>query len=452
MLLTDHLRFGTVYFRNQEYSPALLDAGVRECAEWINHKVSPNAPFIHLHFRNHIKCMIAYLAIIKSGHVCVMISPRIGPLEYDELLADTAPGAIIRINPKTIPFDYGTECTVRPDPAPWCDELTYVCTIMYTAADDGYYKGAMLTHGNMLANARSIAEGNGVDAASVSCALISMEHLFALQTGFLAPMINAGETVLAEVTGELHVHALLDHLQAHGVSHLYSVPVMYYLMGKEHGCRESAISIRSAISGGCPLFERAAKVFLSASGHEIREGYGLTEASPVCTWNFPDQPARAGSVGRPISCCTVFIHNGNGAHLPHKTSGDICIKGSNVMKGYYHNARATAHVLNGDILYTKDRGYIDEEGYLYFTDSKKDMANFTGEKIYPRYYERLIGTNPAVDRITITKTPHPLFYEEVKVQVRLKMDSPENRKAFELWCETSLSRHKLPAKFEYACL
>jgi long-chain acyl-CoA synthetase len=449
MNLVDQLRFSPIIFRNQLYSPADVSAGVNDLVKYIDSNVSHDAPFIHLHFRNHIKCLLAYLAIIKSGHVCVIIDPRIGPLEYEELLEDSTPGAIIKIDPKTIPFDFANEIQMRPNARPWSEELSDVCTLAYTAADDGFMKGAMLTHGNMVSNARAIAHGNSVDAGSISCAFISMDHLFALQTGFLAPMIEGGKLLLAETGGQLHVAKWLNDLHLYSVSHAYSVPVIYYLMSKEPDCAEKTKTLRSVISGGCRLFERAAQGFSKATHHQIREGYGLTEASPVCTWNFPDQPVQANSVGRPIDCCSISIQNANGNHLPPGTQGEICIRGSNVMKGYFQNANSTSTTLKNEWLRSKDFGYADSDGYLFFAQTKKAMINFSGEKIYPAYYERVINKNPHVDSVKVASLPNPIFGQVPQVQVTLKKDNADTRKEFETWCSEGLSQNKLAGRFKY---
>src|SRR5271157_5476934 len=183
-LLTDHLNLGTIYFRDKTYPPDVIQQNIDAVAECLKKRTVSNSPFVYLFAPNHIKMVYALFGIIKSGKICVLVDPAIGKLELAEMMADTVPGALIRIDKSTDTFDFEKEFEFRD-----CrleerklQGLEDVCLIVYTNAADGYAKGAMLTNESLRANAEAGILANKVSADSTSCALISYSHLFALQT------------------------------------------------------------------------------------------------------------------------------------------------------------------------------------------------------------------------------------------------------------------------------
>jgi acyl-CoA synthetase (AMP-forming)/AMP-acid ligase II len=173
-LLTDKLDFGNIYFRNNTYTPVTVSRSIDAVADCLNKQAVSNSPFVYLFAPNHIKMVYALYGIIKSGRICVLVDPAIGKLELAEMMLDTIPGALIRIDKTTDTFDFAKEfefrdCRVEEKRL---EGLEDVCLILYTNAADGYAKGAMLTNGNLLTDAEAGIFANKVSAGSVSCALI----------------------------------------------------------------------------------------------------------------------------------------------------------------------------------------------------------------------------------------------------------------------------------------
>ena len=191
-LLTDFLQPGKVIFRKKEYGPEIVMAGIDSVARYLKDNLVSDSPFVYLFATNHIKTVFSYFGIIKARRVCVIMDPKIGKLELSEMLLDTPPAACIRIDKATETFDFSKEIEIRNQS--WKndggEDLSDVCTMIYTAAEDGYAKAVMLTHENMLANARAIAEGNSVTAGSITCALLPFCHSFGLQTGIITPLLS----------------------------------------------------------------------------------------------------------------------------------------------------------------------------------------------------------------------------------------------------------------------
>jgi acyl-CoA synthetase (AMP-forming)/AMP-acid ligase II len=159
-LLTDKLNFGNIYFRDKTYTPDIVSRSIDAVADCLNKRTISNSPFVYLFAPNHIKMVYALYGIIKSGRICVLVDPAIGKLELAEMMADTVPGALVRIDKSTDTFDFEKEfefkdCTLEDKRL---EGLEDVCLIVYTNASDGWAKGAMLTNENLLANAEALAK------------------------------------------------------------------------------------------------------------------------------------------------------------------------------------------------------------------------------------------------------------------------------------------------------
>jgi long-chain acyl-CoA synthetase len=448
--LTDHLNPGTVFFRNNAYSPADIRAGIDAIADYLQRSLPADSPFVYLVAINHIKTLLAYFGIIKSGHVCVLIDPKIGRLEYDEMLADTPPAAICRFDPSTIGFDFENEVELRRGAARFDDELENVCTMLYTAADDGYAKAAMLTHENILVNALGLASCNQMNKTGVSCSLLPYNHLYSLQSGIIAPSLSRESILIVDSNGFRNIHCMTDEIIKRKVSTIFAVPQIYYLLIKNNTIMQGSSSLKSFVCGGIKLSATMIKIISKKCTIPIREGYGLTEASPVCTGHYPGERIRYNSVGVSYGWCEIDIVDSHDTLLPTGQIGEVCIRGRNVMKGYYRQPEATAKALcRHGHLHTGDLGRIDTDGYLFLTGLKKRMFNVAGKKVFPAEVERLIRINDNVASVALYAEPDTIQGQKISATVTLKVDTPESREHFKTWCFNSISRYKIPKRIDF---
>jgi long-chain acyl-CoA synthetase len=450
-LLTDRLNFGNIYFRDKTYTPDTVRQSIDAVAGCLNKQAVSNSPFVYLFAPNHIKMVYAFYGIIKSGRICVLVDPAIGKLELAEMMADTVPGALIRIDKTTDTFDFAKEfefrdCRVKEKRLAGLED---VCLIVYTNACDGWAKGAMLTNENLLANAEAIVEVNNVQKGTVSCAVIALHHMFALQTGLIAPFLVSGNVLIADIVDFGALRRVGVSLRSRRITHLYAVPVVYHFLRRLPATMETFKWVQSCVSGGCKLPKSAFELFEKSTGIAIREGYGLTEASPICTWHRPGDTIKLDSVGRAFPCCEVEVLGDRDRKLPVGEFGEICIKGKNVFKGYYNNESATQAVLRNGRLHTGDFGKMDSDGYVYLVKPRPLMINVSGNKVYRAELERLMKMNENVLNVRVSKEPDELIGARVGANVELKGKGSEAQDEFRKWCVENIGVKNLPMKMTF---
>jgi long-chain acyl-CoA synthetase len=275
--------------------------------------------------------------------------------------------------------------------------------IIYTSGTTGHPKGAMLSHENLWANIQSCArvlEAVGEDRFVV---LLPMFHSFMLTVGILLPLLIGGSIVLVRT---LHPpkNIVMEIIQ-HQATLLPAIPQIFRAL--THPSVPVDLPLRVCISGGAPLPSEILKEFNARFSIPLLEGYGLSEASPVVSFNPIRGPWKAGSIGVPIYDVDVSIQNDAGEILPPDTIGEVCVRGSNVMLGYWNQPAETAKAIRNHWLLTGDVGYCDQDGYFYITDRKKDMLLVNGINVYPREIEEVIYQFPGVKEAAVIGLPDP---------------------------------------------
>jgi long-chain acyl-CoA synthetase len=451
MRIHDALCPGNIFFKNRTFTPSEIIAGVNQFARRLDDELVSKSPFVYLFASNNIKTILALYGIVKAGRICVVVDPRIGRLELAEMRADTPPAACVRMDDAIVCWDFDRELEILPDDGrtPLPEDLDDVCMMMYTAADDGFAKAAMLTHENVLADAFAIAAGNGVTPGTVSLAALPMSHGFGLQTGLFTPTVTGADAVIAQTGDTVNARNLYRLLQERRVTHFYSIPAVYYLLCKAMRHEPRSTGLKSLISGGYALKKKQHDAMMTVCGLPIRQGYGLTEAAPVCSWVFNGNDADSESIGRPIACCDMKIArdpaDNPGAALP----GEILVKGTNVMKGYYRHQAVNSRVLRDGWLHTGDIGYEDGNGYFFLQKTKKRMINHAGMKVYPAEVERHLKTNDNIAATVLYGIDDPIAGEKVGCTMQLKTDTPALRESIRRWMSDGLSDFKLPGTIRF---
>lgn len=442
--LFDSPRFNRVFYRNAVYPGKCVRAAIDDAARLLHRESRWDSPFVYLFAVNHPKTITAYFGAVRAGFVVVLVPPDIGRLELAEMLEDSPPCALVR--PRTegngCALDLGdVEFTSPQDHDIDSRVLDGVCTMVYTAADDGHAKGAMLTRESLQANARALTLAGGLTSESTACPLLPLCHLFALQTGALTPALSGGSTAIADMPEPGAIGATATWIRRTGVTDLYSVPYTYYYLSKVRNIDKLVSGIRNITSGACKLPSRVLTSFERKSGRMIQEGYGLAEASPICTWHRPGDVIRPDSVGRPLPGCSVRALGEDWRPLPPGTVGEIGVSGPNVMRGYWRNPQATRRTLKSGWLRTGDLGRTDGEGYVYLTGTKKRMFNLGGRKVYPEEVRRLLSASGRVRCVKIERRQSPLGGDRVAIHVGLCVTA-KSRMGFDEWCKEALSPHK----------
>jgi len=325
--------------------------------------------------------------------------------------------------------------------------------ILYTSGTTGRPKGAELTHFNLYDNARWVAERLmrtendklflfGPD--HVALAALPLFHSFGqtvIQNAFL--MHGASISLLPRFTPKDTAETILNHK----VSFFAGVPTMYIaLLNDEHVTEENLASLKYAISGGAPLPVEVLEKFKQRFGISILEGYGLSETSPVACFNNLMAPQKPGTVGPPIDLCEVKIVDKLGKELVQGELGEIVIRGSNIMKQYYKQKKATNEALRNGWFYTGDLGRIDEDGFVSIVDRKKDMIIHGGMNVYPREVEEIIYQHESIAEVAVIGLPDPLHGEAVVAVVALKPKHKLYKHELAHHCRKHLASFKVPRR------
>ncbi|MBN2012556.1 AMP-binding protein [candidate division KSB1 bacterium] len=451
-ILSQNINTPCIYFENQIFSKQEFQNEIKRLAGYfLNHIVSPS-PFIVLFAHNHIKTAIAYYAILEAGKIAVIVDPKIKRLQLNEIIGDVDPAVLVEINPFKIAFDFGKEIRFRKPTFGFTikSNIDEVCTIAYTNAEDGHFKGAMITETNILAIIESYLVLDNISEKDIFCSLLPFYHLFGLVFGLLIP-VYGGIPFLISDLNLLNTPGIIQELNAAQVSILYSIPSLYYIFSKTPNLKNLLPSVNAYITGGVKLPLHIYERFYNVTGKKIREGYGLTEASPGCTMHPIDIEVNPESIGIPLTCCDVKIMSENDVELETGEVGEICIEGDNVFKGYLNYEEESNRVLKNGKLHTGDYGKKDSKGYIYFSGLKKNMINVAGINVYPKALVRYMKLHENVVDVEIFSEKSILHGHTVSSKIKLKDSSIIAQKEFRSWCLENISQNMLPKIWNFDC-
>jgi long-chain acyl-CoA synthetase len=395
----------------------------------------------------------------QAGAVVVPINNFLKPPEVQFILADAGINVVIRDDSVTPGFDalaaqrqglkslaVETFGAVDEGPDEDCDSAPEsLAVILYTSGTTGHPKGAMLTHANLLANVQSCEHELLAVGEDRFVVLLPMFHSFMLTVGILLPMLIGGSIVLIKT---LHPpkNVIMEILQ-HRATLLPAVPQFFRALA--HSPMPANMPLRLCISGGAPLPAETMKEFAARFTIPLLEGYGLSEASPVVSFTPIRGPWKAGSIGVPICGVTVTIQNDDGCILPAGQIGELCVRGANVMQGYWNLPGETTAVMRDGWLLTGDIGYADHDGYLYITDRKKDMLLVNGINVYPREVEEVLYQFPGVKETAVIGIPDSRKGEQPLAFVAPEDGIQLDEKALHSFIRERLADYKVPRRIVF---
>jgi long-chain acyl-CoA synthetase len=290
--------------------------------------------------------------------------------------------------------------------------------LLYTSGTTGQPKGAELTHANLTLNARGSAELFDLGSEGILLGALPLFHSFGQTCGMNATISDGGTLTLLP---RFEPGKALEIIQRDQVNVFQGVPTMYGAM-LHHSDREQydVSSVQLCSSGGSAMPVELLRGFEEAFGCKILEGYGLSESSPVASFNHRDRERKPGSIGTPIRNVEMKVVDDDGTEVAQGEVGEIVIRGYNVMKGYWQRPEETAETIIDGWLHTGDMGRVDEDGYFYVVDRKKELIIRGGYNVYPREIEEVLYEHPAVREAAVLGVPHDEYGEEVGAAVALK--------------------------------
>ena len=327
----------------------------------------------------------------EVGCECISIAPG----EFEQTLFQTEPVTEI----------------VERDPSD-------TAVLLYTSGTTGTPKGAELTHSNLLRNCQSSRELFDLGAGVVVLGSLPLFHSFGQTCAMNNCVLSAGMLTLLP---RFEPVKALEIIERDRVAVFEGVPSMYgaILNVPDHE-RYDTSTLRVCASGGAPMPVELMRGFEKAFNCQILEGYGLSETSPVASFNHPDRERKPGSIGQPIAGVEMKIVDDADNDVTAGEIGEIVVRGHNVMKAYWQRPEATAEAMRGGWFHTGDLARVDTDGYFFIVDRKKDMIIRNGFNVYPREIEEVLYEHPAVREAAVIGIPHDEFGEEVAAAVSLK--------------------------------
>jgi len=336
----------------------------------------------------------------------------------------------------------------EPLPALHTTAATDTAVVLYTSGTTGKPKGAELTHANLFVNAAVVVPRLAeLRDDEVALAVLPLFHSFG-QTCIQNAMIARGASfsLLPRFTPE----DAFQIMERDGVTLFAGVPTMYFaLLHHEAERRPDLSKLRWCLSGGAPMPVEVMKAFEAKFGVEIYEGFGLSETSPVASFNMKGRARKPGSIGYPVWGVEMAIFDDDDRPLPDGERGEICIRGHNVMKGYLGRPDATKEALRGGWFHSGDIGIRDADGSYRIVDRKKDMILRGGFNVYPREVEEVLYAHPDIVEAAVIGVPHESHGEEVKAVVVTRSQALE-KDALIAWCKERLAAYKYPRIVEFS--
>lgn len=320
-----------------------------------------------------------------------------------------------------------------------------VAIIQYTSGTTGKPKGAMVTHGNVLAvldNTTDLPGSIQSQETDVTLCVLPLFHAYALDLVMNRAFLSAQTLILVNRFDAENVFALFEK---HKVTIFYGAPPMYHaFVNTEAVHNYDATSLRGAFSGAAPLPVVILERFKELTGVEINEGYGLSETAPTLTTNAAGAVNKPGSVGPPIPGVEIRIVDDNDQDVAPGEVGEIIARGPNIFKGYWRREEETAETMKGGWFHTGDMGRVDEDGYYYIVDRKKDMIVVSGYNVYPIELENVIMRHPKVVDCAVIGVPDDYQGEAVKACIVLKPGEEMSADELKTYCRDHLAAFKLP--------
>ncbi|GEN34339.1 fatty acid--CoA ligase family protein [Aneurinibacillus danicus] len=460
-------------FQGMEATYGQLYQQAKNTAAYLAEKGIGKGDHVALLLGNSPHFLISYYGVLLTGAAVVPINPIYTPKEIMYILHNSQSKVAIAAAPLlpafegikqmlpdlhevvlvggdsehkwTTPFEkiaaHSSEGWQRPEIDG--DDLA---VILYTSGTTGQPKGAMLTQRNLASNAEAIAEYLGVTEADTFVTVLPMFHVFCMTVCMNAP-IAIGATML--ILPKFSPTEVVQAIREHKATLFVGVPTMYNFIMQTPGVSpEDLASLRICISGGASLPVALLHNFEKKFGKVISEGYGLSEASPVTAFNPVHGVRKPGSIGVDIPGVENKIVDAEGEELERGQVGELIVRGPNVMKGYLNMPEETSRTIQGGWLYTGDMAYMDEDGYIFIVDRKKDMIIVGGYNVYPREVEEVLYEHPQVIEAAVIGVPDENLGEAVQAYV-VARDESLTEEELKAHCRTELAKYKVPSKIVF---
>jgi long-chain acyl-CoA synthetase len=462
-----------IYYENEEITYSQLDLEIDRLANGLLGLGLKHQEMVALMLSNSPDFVRSFFGITRAGGVVVPLNPLYKGEEIIYMLNDASVVFLVT-SPALLPLIQSVWDNIpslrqviitegekaenivpikqflgQPgDPLDAAAKPEDIAACLFTSGTTGRPKGALLSHGNLIFDVQAATSRVEFQPEDRHMCVLPMFHSFALTATILCPFYTGGSMAIIPSFGSGQV---LDMIRSKKLTVFCGIPAMYAAMlpALENVNSDDLQSLRLFVSGGAPMPVEIMQKFERKYGIVILEGDGPTETSPVSYVN-PPSLRKVGSVGPPLDGVRVSILDENETRLPVEEIGEICIQGPNVMQGYLNQPEATAEVMKGGWLHTGDLGKVDQDGYVYILDRKKDMIIVGGLNVYPREVEECLYKHPKVAQAAVIGAPEDLHGEIPVAIIVLKPEEDADPREFILHCRKSLANYKCPRRVMFA--
>jgi long-chain acyl-CoA synthetase len=459
-------------FEGQRISYAMLQAQIDRLAHALTELGVSEGQRVGLLLPNIPEFAVAYLAIQKVGAIAVSANVMLTAEELGYLLQDSGASLLFTtpllagawvplVDDGVSPADRVIVCeghhrgcldfdalSARAPSTPFaaCDMQPHdAAAILYTSGTTGRQKGATLSHGNLVSNTFATAHIEGIAPEDRLMLFLPLFHVFG-QNAILNSALQAAATVVLQRRYDpVETPALVEREQ---VTMFFGVPTIYIGLLNAGLDPRRFDSVRYYFSAAATMPVEIARRWQSTFGRPIVEGYGLTETSPFASYNHIWEH-RPGSVGTPIENVEIKILDLEDHEVECGTWGEICIKGPNVMLGYWNRSEETAMAIRDGWFHSGDIGYMDADGYISIVDRVKDMINSAGFKIWPREVEEVVFQHPAIRECAVVGLPDPVKGEIPAAFLVLTDGASLSVEEFDTYCREHIASYKVPRHVEF---
>jgi long-chain acyl-CoA synthetase len=461
------LNFGgkpAIIFGEQIINYSFLDTAVNRVAAYLFELGIKPGDRVAVYMPNRPEWCAVYYGVMRAGGVAVCLSSSYKHREIDRLLSDSGSRVLVTCDelcagivhrdafsgiqilvlesdPVLSGLFHPADGSSRQDVHVERDKDD-VCAILYTGGTTGTPKGAMLTHENIMFTSQNVCYHERTKPEDKSLCFMPLNHVFGGNHIMNSIFYGCGTMVLHK---KFDMDAILNSISTHGVTRFYAVPTIYIRMLGNADSRKYVQSITYCFSAATSMASEIVRQWQSNFHLTIHESYGMTETSSLVTFNHRYQH-RIGSVGTMAGVVEVRLIDPAGNPVRVGETGEITIRGPNVMKGYHGRPEATAQAFHGDWLRSGDVGRFDQDGYLYIVDRIKDLVISGGLNVYPSEVEDVLYTHPAVAECAVLGLPHREYGEAVSAFVVCKSGIEVTEETLIGLCKSELASYKAPKK------
>jgi long-chain acyl-CoA synthetase len=448
----------------RRWTYAEFDESVNRAANMLKANGIKKGNAVSLLLPNSAEYIIAYFACWKIGAIANPVNSLLKTEEIEFVVGNSEAKLLIvhsefqaiteNINLRKIVFDDEAVATQGFGVilAQTSLEKDDEAVIIYTSGTTGKPKGCLLTHGNLIANARQITEWLGFSETDRLLTIMPLFHMNAVSVTTMTALYAAASTV---VSPKFSASRFWQIIADYKITSFGSVATMLSMLLKSPKSdarnpiskiqNPKSETLRFAMCGSAPVPAEVLRKFEETFGCLVIEGYGLSESTCRSTFNPPNANRKPGSCGKPIGN-EMKIFDETDAEVPVGELGEIVLRGENIFKGYFKNKEANAAAFRGGWFHTGDIGYKDADGFFYIADRKSDMIIRGGENIYPREIDELLYTHPAIEAAAVIGIPDELYGEEVAAFVVLKTGVAASEADLINFCRARLADFKCPKR------